>query len=288
MGPTISGDTPSITGSLPPFTVRALGLKESAERLRGRYQSAHPFPHLIIDDLFPENWLLPILDAYRHRSDWQWQCYDTALQKKTATVPNSDLPSHVQRYFDFVYSGPFLRLLTSLTGIENLLPDPSLFGGGMHVVSGGGHFDLHIDFQKHPQTSLTNRLAMLTYLNPDWDTQNGGNLELWTVRPSARAVEIAPHFGRTVLMEQSKIAAHGHPTHIKPGLERKALIAYFYTNDATADMKSTTVYVSRPGQSASARLQIALHNTLPTPIVRLLQKVRRRVRARMTHRSRGR
>ncbi|GBQ87307.1 hypothetical protein AA13595_2129 [Gluconacetobacter johannae DSM 13595] len=288
MGPTISDDRQSDMGSTPPFTVRALGLKEPVERLRGSYQSAPPFPHLIIDDLFPASWLLPILDDYRHRTDWQWKSYDTALQKKMGTMPNSDLPFNIQRYFDFVYSGPFLRLLTSLTGIENLLPDPSLYGGGMHVVAGGGHFDLHIDFQKHPQTHLTNRLAMLTYLNPDWDSRNGGNLELWSVRPSARAVEIAPLFGRTVLMEQSKIAAHGHPAHIRPGLERKALIAYFYTNDATPEMKSTTVYVSQPGQSASARLQSALHNTLPPPIIRLLQKARHTLRARTGQRLPGR
>ncbi|ACI50563.1 conserved hypothetical protein [Gluconacetobacter diazotrophicus PA1 5] len=260
-----------------PFSVGDLTLAEPAEQMKARYLAAHPFPHLIIDNLFPAPWLRAVLDDYDTGAVRHWKSYNTALQKKKGTEPDSDLPPGIQRYFDFINSGPFLRLLTQLTGIEALLPDPTLYGGGLHVVSGSGHFDMHIDFQKHPTTNLSNRLAVLTYLNDGWDSTCGGSLELWTMRPARRAVTIIPHFGRTVLMEQSAIAAHGHPEQVRPGLERKAVIAYFYTNDA-ASGRNTTVYMPRPGQSASARLQTTLHNVLPPQGVRLLQKIRRAAR----------
>jgi 2OG-Fe(II) oxygenase superfamily len=254
------------------------------ERMRDRYLAARPFPYLVIENLFPAPWLRAILDDYGDGDGLHWKSYNTALQKKKGTEPNSDLPCNIQRYFDFVNSGPFLRLLTGLTGIDHLLPDPTLYGGGLHVVSGEGHFDMHVDFQKHPRTHLNNRLALLTYLNDDWDSAHGGDLELWTMRPPARAVAIVPHFGRTVLMEQSAIAAHGHPAQVRPGLERKAVIAYFYTNGTASSVprdgqaRSTTVYIPRPGQSASARLQTTLHNVLPPRAVGVLQKLRRTMR----------
>ncbi|WP_246375900.1 2OG-Fe(II) oxygenase [Gluconacetobacter takamatsuzukensis] len=256
---------------------------DQPDQLKAQYLAARPFPHLIIDDLFPAAWLLGILKECHEDRNLRWKSFDTALQKKRGTEPDSDFPPYLQRYFDFVNSGPFLRLLTRLTGIESLLPDPTLYGGGLHVVSGQGFFDLHVDFQHHPRTLLTNRLAIITYLNEEWDQACGGNLELWEIAPARRAVEIIPHFGRTVLMAQSAIAAHGHPTPILPGRERIAVIAYFYTSDpATLRIdrrRTSTLYVPRTGRSANARLQAALHNVLPQPIIRGLRTVRHSLRA---------
>lgn len=265
------------------YSVQDLRFMDQPDRLRAQYLAAQPFPHLIVDDLFPASWIRNILNECREDRNLCWKSFDTALQKKRGTQPDSDFPPYLQKYFDFINSGPFLRLMTRLTGIEALLPDPTLYGGGLHVVSGQGFFDLHIDFQHHPTTLLTNRLAIITYLNDEWDQTCGGNLELWAMNPARRVVEIIPHFGRTVLMEQSAIAAHGHPMPILAGRERMAVIAYFYTSDAGTQRvrrrRTSTVYVPRFGRSANARLQAALHNVLPQPIIRGLRTVRRILRA---------
>lgn len=276
----LSPALPSVALSVP-----GLALGAPVEQLRARYLAARPFPHLVIDQLFPAEWLHAILEEYRTCDDLIWKSYDTALQKKKGTAPDSDLPPVMRAYFDFLQSAPFLRLLSEVTGIANLLPDPSLYGGGLHVVSGGGHFDLHVDFQKHPTTGLCNRLVVITYLNEGWEAAYGGNLELWGIKPSVRQVEIVPCFGRTVLMSQSAIAAHGHPSPIRAGMERKSVIAYFYTGGKSGgalarSSRSTTVYVRRPGRTLSARLQVLLHDALPSPGVRALQKIRHVVRNR--------
>ena len=63
-----------------------------------------------------------------------WREYHGALQRKRGTPPGGHLPPAVQDYFNVVYSGPFIRLLSRITGIEDLIPDPALYGGGMHEV----------------------------------------------------------------------------------------------------------------------------------------------------------
>ena len=72
-----------------------------------------------------------------------------------------------------------MQRLCAVTGIDDLIVDPTLFGGGMHAMPSGGRFDLHTDFQQHPRTKLDNRLVLITYLNPDWREDYGGMLELW-------------------------------------------------------------------------------------------------------------
>ncbi len=257
------------------------------QALNHRYKTAFPYPHLIVDNLFHATALEEVIREFDVVDPITWRSFQSGLQQKRGTAPNTDLPPAAQEYFNLLYSGPFLRFLSRLTGIVDLIPDPALFGGGMHEVSEGGRFEIHVDFQRHPQTNLHNRVAVITYLNHDWHLDDGGSLELWSMHPPACGARVIPTFGRTIIMEQSQRAAHGHPTLIRPGLRRRALIAYFYTNSQnvseTAD--STTIYIPHSGQSLRQRSEIVLRMILPPIMIRgfklanaLLQK--RRVRSR--------
>jgi 2OG-Fe(II) oxygenase superfamily len=252
-----------------------------------RYKTAFPYPHLIVENIFPATVLEEVVREFDIVGPITWRSFQSGLQQKRGTTPNTDLPPAAQEYFNLLYSGPFLRFLSRLTGITDLIPDPALFGGGMHEVSEGGRFEIHIDFQRHPQTNLQNRLAVITYLNHDWHLDDGGSLELWSTNPPICGARVIPTFGRTIIMEQSQRAAHGHPALIRPGLRRRALIAYFYTNspEALETADSNTIYISHSGQSLRQRCEIVLRLILPPIVIRgfksanvLLQKRRARSR----------
>ncbi|WP_238313831.1 2OG-Fe(II) oxygenase [Methylobacterium crusticola] len=261
---------------------RSIFTEERFASLHRTYKNAIPYPHLVFDGLFPPQHLEAALDAFAPSSLIDWRSYKTDLMQKAGTAPNSDLPPAAQAYFDTLYSGPFLRFLTRLTGIPNLIPDPSLYGGGMHEVSGGGRFEIHVDFQRHPETRLDNRLAVITYLNHDWREAYGGALELWETEPAHCGARITPQFGTTVVMEQSAIAAHGHPALVRSGLRRRALIAYFYTNgreDAPGPANETTIYIRHGGQNLRQRGQIVLREVLPPRMLSLLKSLNARLRS---------
>ncbi|WFT83099.1 2OG-Fe(II) oxygenase [Methylobacterium sp. CB376] len=249
--------------------------------LRDVYRNAAPFPHLVLKDVFSESLLDLIVQEYGTGGPALWTSYNTELMRKRITAPNSTLPAAAQLYFDVVSSPRFIRFLSSLTGIQNLLPDPSLFGGGMHEVSGSGLFEVHVDFQSQPETKLDNRLALITYLDRDGTDQDGGALELWYAEPARRGAVIAPVFGTTLIMGQSATAAHGHPRPVRPGRARRALIAYYYTNgrqDGGRSDSRATVYVRHPSLRALQRLQIILRGTLPRPILAALKALYARFR----------
>jgi hypothetical protein len=256
-------------------------LVEERANLRSRYVKADPFPHLVFDNLFPAQCLEDVARDFDRAHSVRWRKIQSGFQSRQVSVPDSPLPPVVQQYFNIVNSGPFIRFLSDITGVPDLIPDPALYGGGMHQVRGGGTFDIHVDFEQHPRTLLKNRLVVITYLNEGWGEEDGGDLELWRLKPRQRVTSVLPIFGRTVIMGQSKVAAHGHLQPIRDGRTRRSVTAYFYTNGflpmITNDLLPT-VYVSRKGQSLSQSAELMLRLITPPFILGGLKSLTARAR----------
>ena len=233
---------------------------------RHRYENAAPFAHLVVDDLFPKVLLTEIHASYDHVPLQDWHVQDGPLQVKKRSRQDAPLPSVAQSYFDMLSSGPFSRFLTAVTGIQHLVSDPALLGGGLHEVREGGHFQVHVDFQTSPATGLANRLAVITYLNPGWTEADGGLLELWDQTKNCCAAQVVPVLGRTVIMKQSDSSLHGHPKPVRSARCRRTLIAYFYTNGRERRLPTTTLdtsYLLRPEMALAQKAEILLRPVLP-------------------------
>ena len=245
---------------------------------RAQYDNAAPFPHLVLDDLFSDVPLARVGAAYDQVAPHHWHVQGGPLQSKRRTKHGVPLPAIAQSYFNMLSSGPFIRFLTTVSGIEHLVPDPALHGGGLHEVRGGGHFQVHVDFQTSPTTGLANRLAVITYLNQDWLESDGGLLELWDRKTNRCATRIVPVFGRTVIMKQFEDSLHGHPAVVQPGKCRRALIAYFYTNGRDARPLSSlleTEYLMRPEMGLAQKAEILLRPLLPPVMTKGLRQLLR-------------
>ncbi|MGI4745896.1 MAG: 2OG-Fe(II) oxygenase [Janthinobacterium lividum] len=246
------------------------------DQSRRFYEGAQPFSHLVFDDLFLSEPLIDIDAAYESVDESSWHLQSGPLQAKRRTRHNSPLPPIAQSYFNMLSSGPFIRFLTAVTGIPHLLPDPALHGGGMHEVREGGHFQVHVDFQKSPVTGLQNRLAVITYLNDGWTEADGGALELWDQESNSCSKKIIPTFGRVVIMKQFEGALHGHSVPVQPGKCRRALIAYFYTNGRGARAGDTTLetqYLIRPEMRMSQKAEILLRPLLPPVVIKSIKSL---------------
>jgi Rps23 Pro-64 3,4-dihydroxylase Tpa1-like proline 4-hydroxylase len=124
-----------------------------------------------------------------------------------------------------------------LTGIEGLLPDPHMQGGGIHQIHRGGFLRVHADFNKHPKFGLDRRLNLLLYLNKDWQEEYGGEIELWS-RDMARCERrILPTARRCLIFSTLSDSYHGHPHPLTcpEGMTRKSIAMYYYTNGRPAE-----------------------------------------------------
>jgi hypothetical protein len=196
------------------------------------YNHAKPFKHLIFDDL-----LLPeacaALAAAFPPPDWEgWNRgrgdEDPYQPKKLTCADLALIPEPLDRLVFELCSGPFLNWLGKLTGIEQVLPDLRLFGGGLHSSGPGGRLLPHTDFHYASDLVLHRRLNLLVYLNKAWTPDNGGIFELWDQDKDSVAQEVLPELGRTVIFQTDADSMHGFSKPVA-GRFRNSLALYYYS-----------------------------------------------------------
>ena len=227
-------------------TLIALG-----EREHSAYAGNSPFSHIVIDDFFDRATLEGVLaevDALDRSKR-----YAKFLDRETGHNKFAFLPDVVgintARLTQYLNSGPFLAYLERLTGISNLIADPSFFGGGLHWIESGGYLEIHADFNHLKKYNLARRINLLLYLNTNWKEEYNGELELWDSATMTKRKAVAPLFNRAVIFSTVKEALHGHPTPltVPPGVARRSLALYYYTNtwDPAAQARTTLYYISQ-------------------------------------------
>jgi hypothetical protein len=206
-----------------------------ADHLTGlttRVQAAAPFPHLTVDAWFNPALLELVLEEFESEGAPAFKAVTGRHESTQRAIPGSNMGPASQLYFGIVNSGWFVRILSQLTGVEDLLVDTQLYGGGLHETRPGGRFGVHRDFDRHLRTGLTNEMVLITYLNKDWKPEWGGALELWDKTATQRVAAVEPEFGRTILMCHGQNSFHGHPHPLQPpeGVKRRSLASYYYSN----------------------------------------------------------
>mmetsp|Transcript_19154 Transcript_19154/g.27390 ORF Transcript_19154/g.27390 Transcript_19154/m.27390 type:complete len:417 (-) Transcript_19154:1289-2539(-) len=206
------------------------------------FESNSPWPHLVVDDMFPSNQIETIatevdttIENLYHLEDIQtWRSFRDYNQVKLGTADPFQMGEQTKKFIATLKSPIFLRFLEILTGISGLIPDPYDIGGGIHVIPTGGFLKVHTDFPFHSTLSLWRRVNVLIYLNQYWNTSEwGGELELWDRNCSIVLKKIAPLINRMVIFRTDNISFHGHPTPLKTPYKtnRKSIALYYYSSD---------------------------------------------------------
>jgi 2OG-Fe(II) oxygenase superfamily len=206
-----------------------------AEPGHALFTRAAPFPHAVIDNIFDDQLLESVLREYPGRDDPMWQRYDDKdIQVKVRTnwKSEADIPCVTRELVRTLNSGSFLRALSTLTGINNLISDPYLTGGGESSVYRGGILDIHCDGNWHDAMAVHRRLNIILYLNKNWQESWGGQLEFWDRKMQGCVTTILPIHNRLAIFLTNDFTFHGHPQPLNcpPDESRKSLILYYYTS----------------------------------------------------------
>jgi len=127
----------------------------------------------------------------------------------------------------------FLRAISSLFGIEKLMPDPYFSGGGLNVTRKGGLLDVHVDGNYHDASGLNRRMNALLYFNPDWQPEWGGEFGIYDETGSKCIKKVAPLFNRLVVFDTHDKSWHGlpDPVNFPDDNPRRSLLLYYYTKE---------------------------------------------------------
>lgn len=244
------------------FKLDAQQARDIGSLLSEEYAQAQPYPHAVIDHIFPTAFTQLLLDHFPQQA----QAHDKVYEKgyggthKRQILPY-DCDETLRAAFALFNSAPMLQFIEALTGYKGLLPDPYFAGGGLHETAAGGLLGIHADFQVNEPLQLYRRVNMLVYLNPDWKPEYGGNLELWDRQMQACQQRVAPLFNRCVIFNTDADSFHGHPDPLTTpdGITRRSIALYYYQAlpiPNAAGESRHTLYVARPEDDAATKAQV--------------------------------
>jgi Rps23 Pro-64 3,4-dihydroxylase Tpa1-like proline 4-hydroxylase len=248
-------------------------LSQLARQQRPDFQSADPFPHVVLDDFLPAGLAEPAVTEYaEHESDWSH--YHHYNQRKLAITQLDGMGPRNRELVEALQSDAFVRFIEEITGLDGLFADPHLDGAGMHKTLPGGHLNMHTDFLSHPNhKNWSRRINLLLYFNPAWEESWMGNLEFWDRDVKRCVSSIEPKINRCVIFETSEISFHGHPQPLccPEGISRNSIALYYFQESPVKLELHPTTYHSRPEDSSGKRWMIGID----TFLIRLYSMLRR-------------
>ena len=254
-----------VIDTLPRVSNLRLPTVEEAARARGAFTAAEPFAHAVLHDVVaaPAD---EVVDAFPP-FEWDgWERFEDDYQhQKVYCADIEAMPPAMAAILQELNAPSTLAALEALTGIDALIPDPYLEGGGMHGSGPGGVLTPHTDFHIYRRLGLYRVLNLIVYLNPDWPTgETGGGLGLFRPGEPEPAVVVPPTFGTCVVFRTDDRSRHGFVAPVPEGCYRRSVAVYYYTATEAPGFSgdTNTYWDDQPAGRGLARLRHRAYRAL--------------------------
>lgn len=220
---------------------------ENKEPASEQYRkSSSEIGYFFIDDLLP--------------ADLARRCYEAFPDPNTMTLKNNirerKYVAVQMNHYDplleeliYAFQDPaVVGLVSQITGISNLLPDEHLYAGGLSMMGNGHYLNPHLDNSHDKDRALWRVLNLLYYVTPDWQLENGGNLELWPNGVSGKPITITSKFNRLAVMATHQKSLHSVSPVTFEG-NRCCVSNYYFSANPLLETDSfhVTSFRARPG-----------------------------------------
>jgi hypothetical protein len=199
-----------------------------------QFLNAEPFNHIVLDNFLDEKTALAISNEFPAWDDSEWNRYENAIEKKKTLNIWDRFQTTTYTTLTELLGTNTVDSLAALSGITQLSADIGLSGGGLHCHKTGDKLNIHLDYSIHPKLKMERRLNIIIYVTPNWQSDWGGGLELWshnpeTNQPLESVVKIENKFNRAIIFHTAQNSWHGLPTPITcpEGIYRKSLATYY-------------------------------------------------------------
>jgi Rps23 Pro-64 3,4-dihydroxylase Tpa1-like proline 4-hydroxylase len=216
------------------------------------YNNEH-FKAVILDDLFDPEYVNECHREFMEIGEDKFVHYQNPFFEfeKYTMNKKEEMPEKIRDLFNYLHSEDFIRKVSEITGIDDLVVDEQRWGGGLHMTKEGGYLSIHKDFNVLP-TSYKDGKQMLRcvniigYINPEWSEGEGGELEFWDREGKESLLNVEPKFNRWVIFD-TRNNFHGHPHPYRGKSPRTSIAAYYYIKTSVLEEEwMSTVYLRLP------------------------------------------
>jgi hypothetical protein len=194
------------------------------EELKREFNSANPFNHVVIDNFFLPEVAEQISNEFPDYNDPELGFYNNAIENKKCYNKWDRFPKTTYRAFTFLSRDYFT------TAMGYLIDEPNVWMD----VGPAGNLNVHLDYNIHPKLGEQRKLNIIVYMTPNWNSEWGGGLELWshdeeTNQPKTLDKLVDNVYNRAVIFDTTQNSWHGLPKQLTcpEGIYRKSLAAYY-------------------------------------------------------------
>jgi Rps23 Pro-64 3,4-dihydroxylase Tpa1-like proline 4-hydroxylase len=231
-------------------------LEQNIEQLAINFQSAEPFPLVVIDDFADRTKLEKMMTTFPIPGQKKInKSRDYIFAKNKYEKANfRDISDECSEIYQDLISPRFQKSLCAITK-QDVFVDPEFHGGGIHQGGKGSFLDMHVDFNYHPlNKNWFRNLNILLYLNQNWQQEYKGKLKLRNLK-TGKSTEIEPLFNRCVIMFTRDYTLHGYDSIAFPeGQYRRSIASYAYSLENNPQEQRSTVWM--PDNSSSLKKAI--------------------------------
>lgn len=183
--------------------------EEEKERLKAEFNQPHDIKiarHFALDNLLPEEMARQIYAAFPKPRKMHRLSSPGGIKLKYSHL--KDVNPLLRDINQAIQDPRVVALVEEITGINNQIPDPTRFAGGISTLLKGYFINPHLDnshdveFKRYYRT-----VNLLYYVSPDWSLEHGGNYELWDESITHRIV-VPSLFNRMIVMETNQSSWH--------------------------------------------------------------------------------
>ncbi len=208
-------------------------LQQNSESLKEFYHQSGSIPYFFLDDLLPKDVAEKASDLFPNKEE---MVLKKSLKEDKYVSAQMNLHPPLIEEILFAFQDPrVIKEVEYITGIPDLLADEELYAGGISLMAQGQYLKPHLDNSHDKDRQHYRVLNLLYYLNPDWNKENGGNLEIWPEGIKNNPVEITSQFNRLVVMATHRYSLHS-VNEVKVPEERKCISNYYFSVDSPEDV----------------------------------------------------
>ena len=154
-------------------------LQEKKEFLAQQFiNNDEPIKYFYLDELLPKEVALKIYESFPLLSE-AVQRKNIREYKYIAYQMNKYNPFLEEVIYAF-QEKKVVQMISEICGFDQkIVSDENLYAGGLSMMKKDCFLNPHLDNSHDKNRNLWRVLNLLFYVTPDWDTDNGGNLELW-------------------------------------------------------------------------------------------------------------
>ncbi|PCR94273.1 2OG-Fe(II) oxygenase [Pseudomonas fluorescens] len=225
--------------------------------------------HFFVDDLLTDEMAEAIYEAFPRNADGFFDRQSFREKKKTLTNL-SDYPQILSAVTYAMQHESVVAKVAQLVGMDDVVPDPSLYAGGLSMMFQGDFLNPHIDNSHDGTRNLYRRLNLLYYVSPDWALENGGNFELWDPKVKQQKT-IVSKCNRLVVMETNKHSWHS-VSGVRAEMPRCCVSNYYFSATSPDDHEyfHVTSFSGRPEETGRRLLGI-VDNSLRNVVSKVLR-----------------